>query len=137
MGSIYRQKEVHGVKVIYVQKNKTRSASKAYISYRGTWLLLPDGSVGYSDVEFFKYAYVGIQRRDVAAAEALWKLGAITKDIFLKVEAAEKRHREKQDKRYAASEFQGAAKRLGVQLTKPQEKAIAAWTKLSNEPPAY
>jgi hypothetical protein len=69
MARFYREKEIHGVKVIYVENFKTRVVKKIYVGVRGIWMLLPDGRVGYNDAEFFKRLYSGIQKRDVCNPE--------------------------------------------------------------------
>lgn len=124
MGRLYREKEIHGVKILYIESHKTRVCTRAYADGRGVWLLLPDGRIGYNNIEFFKWAHVGTQPSDVRAAEALWRLGAIKKDVFQKVETAEKKHREKKNRGYAIDEFKGAAQHLGIPLTAAQMRAL-------------
>jgi hypothetical protein len=122
---LYREKEVHGVKVLYIDNNKTRVAKKVYLEGRGAWVLLPDGRIGHNDVEFFKWAYVGTQRRDVRAAEALWRLGTIKRAVYDKVKAAQEAHEAKRSRGYAVDEFKTAARKLGIQLTAAQARIVA------------
>lgn len=128
MGRSYysTHKEIHGVTVIYIENYKARVATKAVLANRGAWLLLPDGRVGHNDTEFFKWASIGVQKRDVMAAEALWRLGAIKKDVYEKVKKAQEAHEAKRNRGYAIDEFQRSAKTLGIQLTAEQRRLVAA-----------
>lgn len=120
----YRQKEVHDVKVIYIENSKARVTQKIYTTGRYVWALLPDGRIGCNDAEFFKWASVGTQQRDVLAAEALWRLGAIRKDVYLKVKSAQEKHQQKRNRSYAIDEFKRAAQILGIELTAAQKRIV-------------
>lgn len=122
----HREKTVHGVSVIYIEPSKTRLAKKAFIDGRTTWLLLPNGRVGCDDQEFFKWATVGTQQRDVRAAAALWRLGTIKRATFQKVETAYKSHNVKRARSYAVDQFKSAAAALGIRLTKEQLRATGS-----------
>lgn len=121
-----KQTEFLGVKILLIPTGYARVTRKVIVTGHAAWMLLPDGSVGTTETDFFRWAHMLNTRTDARAAEALWRLGAIRKPDYLAVLKAANAKDESEALKHNRAEFRDAAKRLGITLSKEQAKIAGA-----------
>ena len=100
-------------------KKVMRSDGRGY-----TVALLTNGNIAYGDRDAFRYGIMSptsnSYHRRLFLAEAMYKLGAITKEVLEQESEAFKADQNKRDLRSNSADFIWQAKLAGIKLTKAQ-----------------
>lgn len=117
-----------GVEIIYIREHVARRVVAIVPGGRSIWALLPDGRVGTSDMDVFRYSHAKGSRHELQVAEKLWRLGKLKKLAYQKLAKVYEQKQARSNKNRMAGELISYAKQLGLVLTKEQSAAIAKAT---------
>lgn len=117
-------REMFGVKIIYLRDHIARKAVSVVTGGRNVWALLPDGTIGTNDAQFFKYSCGKGTRVEAQVAEKLWRLGKVKKSVHQDLEKALRAKDAASHKRSVASGLKHYAKEVGLKLSTEQTRLL-------------